>query len=56
MKENNAPSSVMGNRIDSRMSQSGRDRRVPFRWQEVVKAVLRTADMAEECFLGVMTK
>ena len=33
----------MGNRIDSRMSQSGRDRRVPFRWQEVVKAVLRMA-------------
>ena len=40
-----ASSSGMGNMIDSRMSQSGRDRRVVFRWEEVVEAVLRMADI-----------
>jgi len=30
-----ASSSSMGNRTDSRMSQSGTDRMVPFRWEEV---------------------
>ena len=44
----------MGNRIDSRMSQTSRDRTVLFRWQEVVETVLGMADMVEECFLGVM--
>jgi len=42
-----ASSSGMGN---SRMSQSGRVRRVPFRWQEVVEAVLRMVDMVENVF------
>ena len=44
----------MVNRIDSRMSQSGTDRRVQFRWEEVVEAVLGMADMFKECFLGIM--
>ena len=52
-----ASSSGMGNRIDNRMSQCGRDRRVPIRWQEVVEAVLRMAYTCvfEKCFLGVVT-
>ena len=48
----NTPSSGMGNRIDSRMSQSGRDRRFPFRLQEVMGAVLRMVDMYEKMFSG----
>ena len=40
--------SGMENRINSRMSESGRDRGVPSRWEEVVVAVLRMAGMFEQ--------
>ena len=39
--------------MDSRMSQSCRDRRVPFRWQEVMEAVLGMADKFDVLKLGL---
>ena len=45
----------MGNRVNCRMSQSERNRRVAFRWEQVMEAVLRMTNLCKEFILKIIS-